>query len=84
MAIEVGSIWKGRVVPATDDGWSTIEVTGVFEQGERGAEVCVKAVSSFGPVLSVTPADLEKSFDLERRAAPATTPDLFDVGSGWV
>jgi hypothetical protein len=82
-AIEVGSIWKRRVVPATDDGWSTVEVTGVFDQQE-GIEVCVRPATGFGRVLSVAPADLEAAFDLEQTAPPSVARDIFDTGGAWV
>jgi hypothetical protein len=83
-AIEVGSVWTRRCEFATDDGFNRLVVKGVFEQGEGPDEVCVASANGFGRVLSVTPTDLQASFDLEKPAPPTPPSDLFDTGSGWV
>jgi hypothetical protein len=81
--IEIGSRWKRRVEPATDDGWQEIVVTGIFDQHEIN-EVVVRQADTFGPTLSVAPADLEAAFDLEQPASPAPTEDIYDSGAAWL
>jgi hypothetical protein len=82
-AIEIGSRWKRRVVPATDDGWQEIVIAGVFDQQEVN-EVVVRQADTFGPTISVSPADLEASFTLVAPASPAPTEDIYNSGAAWL
>jgi hypothetical protein len=74
-----GTILKRRVNPATDDGWSTIIVTGSAIDGAIG----VRPVDQTAGGLDVDEREVLASYVVEQQAAEQKG-DIFDYMGGWV